>query len=566
MKKILSSKYWWIALLFALVLINWVASKIHYRLDLTAEKRYTISAPTKKLLKNLQEPVNITVFLEGDMPAGFKKLANSTRELLQEFKEAGKTKFTFNFKKAGEGLADSTKMFFLDSLARLGIKPYTINAQVKEGEGTEERQVVPGALVTYGGRVLAVDLLAGQNSSLDETSINRVEATLEYKFANTIRKISIDTIPLIAYMIGNGQSLSYNVYDFIENNLKRNYAFRILNIDSFPAIPPVFSAIIIAKPTKKFTDEQKLKLDQYIMRGGKVLWMIDNLYAEMDSLQRSQNEFIAFDRGLNIEDLLFKYGARINSDLVQDLNCDQFPLAVGNVGDKPQLQMLDWPYFPLVSNYSNHPVSKNLDYVVTQFPNSIDTVKAAGIKKTILLSTSPRSRILSTPAKVSLNSIQTKEDVKTFNKPNIPVALLLEGRFTSLYTNRISGAVKDSLSAIQFPFVQQNMADNKMIVISDGDIAMNAVTQNEGPLQMGRNQFTKYQYANGEFIMNSIEYLVDNSGILETRGKDFTLRLLDKQKLEDNKTTWQWVNIALPLLLVIVLGGIYQYIRKRKYA
>jgi ABC-2 type transport system permease protein len=436
---------------------------------------------------------------------------------------------------------------------------------VKEGEGTEERQVVPGALLTYSGRTMAVDLLAGQNSSLDESSINRVEATLEYKFANTIRKISIDTIPLIGYLTGNGQPLSYNVYDLIGNNLKRDYAFRILDIDSVTSIPSVFSALVIVKPTKKFSDDQKLKLDQYIVQGGKVMWMIDNLYAEMDSLQRSQNEFIAFDRGLNIEDLLFKYGVRINQDLVQDLTCDQIPSVVGSVGGKPQIQPLPWPYFPLVTNYTNHAIAKNLDYVVTQFPNSMDTVKATGIKKTVLLATSKQSRILSTPAKVAFNSIQTEEDIKTFNKTNILVAVLLEGKFNSLYSNRLTTAMRDLLNAGGKPFVAQNIQDNKMIVVADGDVALNAVSQTEGPLPMGRNLFTKYQYANSEFVMNSIEYLTDNSGILETRGKDFTLRLLDKKKLEDHKTTWQWINIAIPLLLVITIGGIYQYIRKRKY-
>jgi ABC-2 type transport system permease protein len=568
MKKILATKYWWVLLLVMLLLINFAVSYLPFRADLTAEKRYTLSTPTKKMLKGMNGQVDITVFLDGDMPKDFKKLRNSTKELLQEFKEFGKSNIKYVFEKPGAGLSDSAKTYFLDSIARLGIKPYTINAQVKEGEGSEQRQVVPGALLSYKGRVMAVDLLSGQNSGLDESSINRVEATLEYKFANAINKLTKDTVPLIGYLAGNGEPLSYNVYDLIENNLKRNYALRIFKIDSFPSVPAVFSAMIITKPTEKFTDEQKLKIDQYVMHGGKLLWMIDELYAEMDSLRRVQNEFIAFDRGLNLDDILFKYGVRINQDLVQGLDCAKIATTIGDAGGKPQVQPLEWTYFPLLGNYNNHPIAKNLDYIVAQFPNSIDTVAAPGITKTVLLATSARSRILSTPAKVSYNSIQTEEDLKKFNGGNVPVAVLLEGKFNSLFTNRLSTAMRDSLNVIQEPFVSKNETANKMIVISDGDIALNLVTKNEGPLTMGIPEAFpefRYKYANSEFIMNCIEYLVDNTGILETRSKDLTLRLLDKEKMEEGKTQWQLINIIAPLLLVIAVGGLYQFLRKRKY-
>jgi len=566
MKKLLATKYGWIVLLALLVLLNYAASFLNLRADLTAEKRFTLSTPTKKMLKQLGGQVNITVFLEGDLPKDFKKLRNSTTELLQEFKEAGKSNIKFSFEKPGAGLNDSAKTKFLDSIATLGIHPYTIDAQVNEGEGTEQRQVVPGALLTYKDRVLAVDLLAGQSTDLDEGSINRAEATLEFKFANAINKITKDTVPLVGYLTGNGEPLSYNVYDLIGNNLKRNYNLRIFNLDSFAAIPPFFSAMVITKPSAKFTDAQKLKLDQYVMHGGKLLWMIDNLYAEMDSLERSQNDFIAFDRGLNLEDLMFKYGVRINLDLVEDLNCDGYPSVIGTVGGKPQIKVLPFNYFPLLSNYNNHPIAKNLDYVVSQFPNSIDTVKADGIQKTILLATSDATKILSSPAKVSFNELATKANIAGFNQKNVPVAVLLEGKFKSLYANRISAAVRDTLAAAGSAFMPQSNADNKMIVIADGDIALNAVTKNDGPLQMGMNPYTKYKYANSEFIMNCVEYLVDNSGILETRSKDLTLRLLDKKKLETGKTKWQLINIIVPLLLVIVFGGLYQFMRKRKYS
>ena len=565
MKKLLATKYWWIVLLAGLVLVNMAAAVVHKRIDLTAEKRYTLSAPTKKMLRNLPGQVDITVFLEGDMPAGFKKLKNSTSELLQEFKELGKSNIRFKFEKPAEGMNDSARTIFMDSLQRMGLSPMNVKAQVKEGEGQEERFIYPGAVIKYNDRVTAVDFLKGQSSVDGINSLNNAEALLEYQLANAIHKVTQDSVAVVGYLLDNGEPFSYNVYDLIERNLKQTYGFAFLHIDSTPAIPPVFNAIVIAKPAQKFTEEQKLKIDQYVMHGGKVIWFIDNLYAEMDSLQRAQNEFIAFDRGLNIEDMLFKYGVRINQDLVQDLNSDKLPSKIGDMGGKPQFDMLPWPYFPLLSNYNGHPIAKNLDYVLSQFPNSIDTVKAVGIKKTILLNTSETSRLLNTPARVAWNTIQNEEDVKTFNKSYVPVAVLLEGKFSSLFTNRLTTAMRDSLAVIHTHFIQQNAADNKMIVISDGDIALNPVSPSKGPLQMGVNPYTNYKYANSEFVMNSIEYLVDNSGILETRGKDFTLRLLDKKKLEEQKSTWQLVNIISPLVLVLLFGGLYQFIRKRKF-
>jgi gliding-associated putative ABC transporter substrate-binding component GldG len=563
MKKLFNTKLWWLFLLIILLAITYIASVVHYRLDLTKEKRFTISQPTKKLIHGLNDRVSITVFLSGELPAGFKKLANSTKDLLQEFKEVSKRNIQYSFAKPGEGLGDSAQAQFQDSLRRLGLNPMNIHAQVKEGQGQEQRLVYPGALISYKDRVMAVDLLQGQSAVDGINSLNNAEALLEYKFARAIQKITQDSVPVVAYLAGNGEPLSYNVTSFVENVLKRDYVTRIFPIDSFPEIPPVFNAVVIVKPTIPFTDIQKVKLDQYVMHGGKIMWLVDELYAEMDSLQRAQNDFIAFDRNLNIEDLLFKYGVRINPDLLQDLNADKVPSVVGSMGGKPQMELLPWPYFPLLSNYTNHPIAKNLDYVVSQFPNSIDTVKADGITKTILLASSANSRVLSTPAKVSFQSIQTEDDLKTFNKPNVPVAVLLEGKFQSLFANRLTQQQKDAFAG-PGAFASSS-PDNKMIVISDGDIALNAVTQKEGPLPLGMNMFTQYQYANKDFLSNCLEYLTDNSGILEARSKDYTLRLLDKKKIESEKSKWQIINIVLPLLIVFVFGILYQYIRKRKY-
>ncbi|MEO8582189.1 MAG: gliding motility-associated ABC transporter substrate-binding protein GldG [Flavitalea sp.] len=566
MNKLLKSKIWWVYLLAALAAVNYIASIIHYRLDLTAEKRYTLSAPTKKLLSDLTDRINIDVFLSGDLPADFRNLRNRTEELLAEFKANGNNSISYTFKKPGEGLDENEKQEFLLHIDSLGLKPTNVKVQMKSGESQEERLVYPGALITYDGKQFPIDLLQGQDMTGGIQTLNTAAALLEYKFANGIQKITQQTVPVIGYLAGNGEPLSYNVFDLIERTLKPNYGFGFVPIDSVGVIPREFDVVMVVKPTTRFNDKQKLKLDQYIMHGGKVIWMIDNLYAEMDSLLRKQSDFIAFDRGLNLEDLLFKYGVRINQDLVQDLQCDKLPLAVGNFGDKPQMQLVPWPYFPLLSSYGDNPISKNLNNVLSLFPNSMDTVEAEGIRKTVLLATSANSRTLNTPAIVSLNSVKTEDDLKTFNRRNIPIAVLLEGKFSSLYANRIASGTADSLTKVyKQPFLPQAESDNKMIVVADADIASNVVTQNDGPLAMGTNQFTHTQYANRDFILNSIEYLVNPSGILAARSKTLTLRLLDPAKIETEKMKWQIINNGLPVILIVAFAFVYQAVRNKKY-
>ena len=558
MKKNSSNKYSCVLVLIILIAVNFLASIWHGRFDLTSEKRFTISPATKKLISHLDDPVKVTVFLDGDLPSGFRKLSNSSREMLQEFREISGNTVHYVFKKPGQGMDDSSKAEMMDSLRRMGINPTNVRAQAKEGEGEEQRMVYPGALIEYKDRVIGVDLLQGQSSVDGINSLNNAEALLEYKFAGSIDKIIQDSVPVVGYLVGNGEPQNLQVYDLIQKNLKQNYGFSMVPIDSVTTIPSAFSVMMIVKPLEKFTEAQKLKIDQYIMRGGKVMWFIDNLYASLDSLQRSQGNFIAFDLGLNLDDQLFKYGVRINQDLVQDLNCAQIPSVVGTVGDKPQIQLVPWPYFPLLSDPDNNPISK--------FPQSIDTVKAPGIKKTFLLASSSGSRTLSTPAQVQWNSVRNEEELKTFTKTNIPIAVLLEGKFHSLFSNRISSAMADTMKNVYGKaFIDQSELDNKMIVVSDGDLVTNFISQDKGPLAMGQNPYTLYQYSNREFLMNCLEYMVGNPGILETRGKDYTLRLLDKKKLDESKNLWQIVNILLPAGLILIFGFLFAWLKKKKF-
>jgi gliding-associated putative ABC transporter substrate-binding component GldG len=616
MKKIVASKFWLIILLLILIGINFIASVYHSRFDLTKEKRYTLSKATKNLLRNLNDEVRIDVFLKGDFPAGFRKLANSTGEFLQECEEYSHgnlvVHFEDPFKKANdsaEAFVKETKLeisrdslqilkdtsgsflsqvklailnsrteksdkqieqqyvlYLMDSLRSLyNLTPFTIQAPSKVGDEQIEKQVIPGAIIRFRDTAVGVNLLSGQRSygtSPEELArlYNDVEATLEYKFTSALQKVTATTKPLIGYVLGNGEAWGYNVNDAVRT-LIHDYTFDTINVKQVPYIPSAFDALVILKPSIPFSDADKLKIDQYVMRGGKIFWMIDNMYAELDSLYKSGG-FIAFDRGLNLEDILFRYGVRLNENLLEDMQCDR----LGQIDPKSQqTRLVDWPYFPIL-NGTNHPISKNIDGVRAMFPNTLDTVKAEGIKKTFLLRSSNNARVLEAPARVDFEFFQIAPKMEEFTVHDTTVAALLEGKFTSLYANRIPQSFIDSMKAYNIPVKSICDSSTKMIVVADGDIATNMVSQQYGPLPMGYNFYTNYTFANKEFFDNCLEYLVGPEGILETRAKEFTLRLLDLKKVREQKTTWQFVNIAVPVLLIILFGVIYQQMRKRKYS
>jgi ABC-2 type transport system permease protein len=566
---VFTSRSGWLLLLVILFLVNFLASSFHTRFDLTKEKRYTLSRATKSLLKNLDDEVRIDVFLKGEFTAEFRKLANSVEEFLQEAKEYSGGKLKINLVDPLKGLDDSSAAYLLDSMAYFyDISPYTLQAPGKVGDEMKQKLVLPGAVVYYKDTTIGVNLLKGMRtygSERDQIAqlYNDVEATLEYKFASAIQKITLKQRPLVGYAMGHGEMWGYNVDDAIKTML-REYDFDTVNLKTDLYIPSDFNAVVILKPTIPFTDADKLKIDQYVMRGGRVFWMIDNMYAEFDSLYKSGG-FTAYDRALNLEDILFKYGVRLNPNLLQDMQSDKLPQLTGEPGSAQQQRFVDWPFFPIL-NGTNHPITKNLDGVRALFPNTIDTVKATGIKKTFLLRSSANARVLPAPAIVNFEFMQIAPDIKQFTVRDTAVAVLLEGKFNSLFTNRASTTQLDSLNRMGVPFRTTAPADTRMIVVADGDIATNQFSQMSGPLAMGENLFTKYTYANKEFFTNSLEYLVNPSNILETRAKSFTLRLLDPVKVKDQKTTWQLINIALPVLLVILAGWIYQQVRKRKYA
>ena len=565
-EKILKNKFWWVSISVLFVLVIYIASLTHSRFDLTKEKRFSLSSSTKKVLEELDGQVQVDVYLTGDLSAGFKKLSVASDELLNEFKEYGKENLQYRFIRPGEGLPDSLRYQVYDSLVKMGVKTFNNQVTAKEGEEKTERLIFPAAMVTYKGRRMPVDLISGKSGMDEESSLNYSEALLEFKFADAIDKLTRKHLPVVAYAAGNGEPLNPTVRDLFDA-MRNNYRFGIIDVNTGILDPDTINALLIVKPAKPFTETEKLKIDQYVMQGGKVIWFVDKLYAEMDSLLRAQADFVAFDKNLNLDDILFKYGVRINGDLLQDLKCAKQPLVVGQVGNQPQIERLPFPYYPLLASPSNHPVSKNLDDVLSIFPGSIDTVKAPGIAKTILLASDTNSRTLSTPAIVSLQSVKTEEDARNFTKSYVPVAVLLEGKFSSLFANRLTNELKDSLSKYSNrPFLAAAAKESKQIVVSDGDIVTNVISESQGALPMGMQQYENYQFANREFFMNAVDYMVNPNGVLESRNKDFTLRLLDKQKIATQKGMWQFINIGLPILLVLLFGWVYQLKRKRDFA
>jgi ABC-2 type transport system permease protein len=565
--KIWLSKFWWIFLLILIIAVNFLASVFHSRIDLTKEKRYTLSKASKQLLSNLDEPVMIDVFLKGDFPSGFKKLSLSASELLKEFKENGKRYIIYNFHEPDETINGDRR--YADTLISMGAAPINLKVQLKAGE--QQQYVFPVAWVRYKDRSMLVNLYTGGKRLITPEELNSAEALMEYQFVNAINKITQQRPTLIGYAVGNGEPTGAEVQDLIEGTLRPNYGLFTLNLATQPSIPDTFEVLLVVKPTMTFNEDERFKLDQYVMRGGKIFWLVDNLAAEMDSLKLNSRT-VAFERNLNLTDLFFRYGARINPDLIMDLQCDFLPFIAGGTPENPQYEFLKWNYFPLFESKNNHPINKNLRLVSSRFANQIDTVKAEGIKKTFLLQSSANSRKIGTPAIVSLDENRNAPEDEKFKSSGIPAAVLLEGKFRSLYEGRVSKDKADSLNSKGTPFVGRSNIENKMIIVGDGDIALNDFSpQQQQILPMGLNKYTlgtnyEYQFANRDFILNCLEYLLNDGGIMETRNKDFVLRVLDTKKVNEQKIMWQIINIAVPVLLIILFGFIYQQIRKRKYS
>lgn len=506
----------------------------------------------------------IEVYLEGnDFPAGFQRLRESTREKLQSLREHSEGNLVFRFVDPVAGKGQQEKLKIYEQLAEKGMSP--VNLQQKGDEGYSEQYVFPYALVHYNGLEFPVKLLENNPSLSAFDNLNYSEALLEYKFASAINKLQRPQRTEIAYIMGHGESLGMHTFDLL-TTLTTHYKVDTIDLPGSLQIPTYYKAIIINKPTQAIDDKDKFKIDQYVMKGGRVLWALDMLRAPMDSLQRNK-QFITMDYGLNLDDQLFKYGVRVNTNLIEDMQqCLQLPVTVGESGGRPQFQLRPWIYFPFFIPSSSHPIVKNMDAIMGQFVNSIDTIANPEVKKTILLESSKYSRTTASPTRVSLSMLMYPPKAELFNKPHQPVAVLLEGKFISVFKNRLDPKFLVTLrDSLKMAFKEEADSATRMIVIADGDMLENDFTQRTGPMEMGYWQFTGDRFANKEFILNCLEYLTDNSGLIEARSKDVRLRLLDVARAKKERITWQVVNIGIPLAVVLIFASAYMFSRKRRY-
>ncbi len=544
-----------------LVGLNLVGHFIYKRFDLTADKRYTLSQTSLTIVSDVKEPLYVDVFLEGDFPGEFKKLQTETQQLLEEFKsENSNIIFQFVNPLKEEDKKDKTMQSFMER----GMTPVNVTVNEK-GQQTQE-VVFPWAVATCGNRSVKIPLLKNMMGATTAEKVVSSVQHLEYAFANAFNSVSKEKQKKVIIIQGNGELKERYIADFIKA-VKENYFIAPFTLDSVSKSPnktlshiEKYDLAVIAKPTEAFSDEEKEVLDQYVMHGGKTLWLVDQVNMEMDSLYNNEGATLAFARDLNLSDLFFKYGFRMRPDLIYDVQNTPIALATGDQGSATQYTQYPWFFSPMIYplQKDKHPIVSNLDGIKFQFSSPIEPLKN-DIKKTVLLQSSPYSKLVGTPTEINLKMVSDRPEQKDFvNTGNFPVALLLEGKFRSVYENRV------------LPFkeatYQRRGKDNKMIVVSDGDVIKNQLDKNYQPLELGYDKWTNNLYANKEFMMNCVNYLLDDNGLINIRSKEVDLPILDKEKVVANYTYSQVITVAAPLVILVLFGLAFTVLRKRKYS
>ena len=540
-----------------LVVLNFAGNFFFKRFDLTADKRYTLSQTSLDIIKEAKKPLYIDVFLEGNFPGEFKKLQTETQQLLEEFK-AYNSNIIFQFVNPLEN--EDERESVMQSFYDRGLTPLNVTLDEK-GKQTQE-VVFPWAVVTYGNKSTKVPLLKNMmGASTAEKVVTSVQH-LEYAFANGFNTIIKTKQKKVAVIKGNGELHDILIADFVKS-IRENYYIGTFTLDSVAKSPQKsldalkkYDLAVIAKPSEAFTDEEKQVLDQFIMNGGKTLWLLDHVNMEMDSLMET-GQNMAFPRDLNLNDMFFKYGIRIKPDLIKDLQATPISLATGQQGSGTQYTQYAWLFSPAIYSDSKNPIVSNIDALKFEFANPIELLNN-DIKKTVLLTSSKYSKAVGTPLQINLNMVGIKPDMEEYKGNNpIPVAVLLEGKFHSMYQNRV------------LPFKENNFAaigkNNKMIVISDGDVIKNQLDKNYQPHELGYDKWTNNLYANKELLMNCVNYLLDDNGLINIRSKEVNLPILDKEKVFEEYTFSQIITIGVPIVILIVFGLLFTFLRKRKY-
>ena len=534
-------------------LVYQIAARYPIRLDMTEEQRYSISDPTKNLLGRLENDVVVEVYLAGELPSNFLRFQKSIRELLEEFAIYTPGNFDVRFVDPSLAKSNQARNQFFQGLINQGIQPTNLTF-AKDGQNTQ-RMIFPGAIVTYQGSELAVNLLKGNRAGGSEQIINQSIEGLEYEFASTIQQLVDSRRKRIGLVVGHGEPDSTFLGGLTNLVLSKYDLFKVnLPEKNTPIVG--YDLLLITKPSQAFTDQEKFLLDQYVMKGGRLAFFLDVLSINIDSALSSSS--VAIPVQTNLEDLLFKYGVRINQNYVADLNAGTLPVITGNIGDQPQITMLDWPYFPVITNYGNHPIVRNMDAVMLKMASSIDTVKAENVKKYPLFSSSANSKVIGYPVEVSLNDLRGTLSPDRFQAGPQVMGYLLEGNFASLYKNRFA------------PIGFRNTAKledgelSKIVIVADGNLITNELSPDSGqPLPLGSEPYSRNNFANEALVMNIIDYLVDEDGLIQTRSKEVKIRPLNKVKIKSERMKWQVINLVLPVLLLLAFGLVKIYLRKR---
>jgi ABC-2 type transport system permease protein len=546
-----------------LILIGVVSASAFTRFDFTKEKRYTISPVSRQIMNSLKAPVRIVVYLKGDnFNSGLKQLQGATRDMLSDLQAYSHDNIQFELVDpvaAIKKLPDSLQKIEYDSLQAKGIAGQPMG--IKTENGVTQMLVFPEALIEYKGKYITVNLLQTRIGLSDEEIINNSIQNLEYAFSSAIKKITIGGKPIIAFTEGDHELTDLQLNDAMKS-LSDGFEIGRLNLKTVPFnVLMKVRLLVIAKPDTAFTEVEKFKIDQYIMRGGRVLWAIDQVSAGLDSLRGHGGEQMSFPKQLNLDDQLFTYGIRINYDLIADMNCAQIPVTTGNVGGQAQIQLLPWLYYPIFMPLSKHPIVKNLDGIRSEFASTIDTLAINHVKETVLLASSPFNRKIIAPHILSLQALEQEPNPKDFQSTPKIVAVLLEGEFKSDFLNRPSPeGLKENV-----PILPQSKP-TKMIVISDGDVFKNQVGSDGSPYPLGYDHYMRQEFGNKNLLLNIADYMTDDSGLIALRTKEIQIRLLNRARIRTEKLYWQVLNNVVPLALLLTFAIFQHYIRRRKYA
>jgi ABC-2 type transport system permease protein len=544
--------------LVGIIVLNVAAQYFYTRFDFTKEKKFTLHPSTRTILKEVNEPITITVYLDGDLPAAFKRLKGATADLLSDYTAYAGNNIRYRFVNPIAGLSGSALDSTVNNLYQNGIEPTSLN--IKNDDGFAQKTIFPMAVVEGKGQGYPIKLLQNLDAAGDyEENINNSIQNLEYLFTSAIQKIQIGSHPRIGFTEGNAELNDSQLSDAI-NSLSNSYEVGRVNLDVIDKSGlDKLNMLVIAKPQKEFTEAQKYKINYFVMKGGSVLWSIDQVGAELDSMGRNAEQ-LAFNRKLNLDDMLFMYGARINYDLIADANCTEIPLSTG--GNGGQIQMAPWIYYPLLMLDTSSNLVKNIDGIRSEFVSTVDTIAVKGLKKSILLQSSPFNKVFTTPKLLSLQMVAEQPDPREFASRPETTGILIEGSFPSVFANRAIPV------GITEPYAVPMLSKpGKMVVLGDGDLFKNQISSRDGSIfPLGFDRYTQRTFGNKALLLNLADYLSNDYNLIALRNKEVKIRLLDKAKLRTDKLTWQLVNIGLPLAMLISFAIFQHYYRRRKYA